>query len=201
MVICCSYFSFSLPPSLSLNPLRGVSSRPSADWAPGVTFSNAPQISWFPRQDFFEFQKWIYWIFAIYLPFDRLTQTEASTCLMLKLIWCQRSVNESTLPLMCTCHSYLINIRFFTKLSNETLFNLVSQTATEKMIWVRLEVESVALVSGVARYLSSTPPPPTSHILSRTSYSGYSKADQKHTLPDAHLSFGDNSLQHLACQR
>ena len=35
-------------PSLEL-ALRGVSSRPSADWAPGVTFSNAPQISRFPR--------------------------------------------------------------------------------------------------------------------------------------------------------
>ena len=46
-------------------------------------FQRTPDFPISSRQDFFEFQKWIYWIFAIYLPFDRLTQTEASTCLML----------------------------------------------------------------------------------------------------------------------
>ena len=42
-------FLLTISLGLSLSPLRGVSSRPSADWAPGVTFSNAPQISRFPR--------------------------------------------------------------------------------------------------------------------------------------------------------
>ena len=52
--------SFSLLVELELASPRGVSSRPSADAAPGVTFSNAPRFPDFSRQDFFEFQKRIY---------------------------------------------------------------------------------------------------------------------------------------------
>ena len=88
---CCSYFSFSWA------GFAGGIKSPICWLGAGChIFQRTPDFPISSRQDFFEFQKWIYWIFAIYLPFDRLTQTDASTCLMLWWIWCQRSVNEST---------------------------------------------------------------------------------------------------------
>ena len=121
---CCSYFSFSPSLSLSLSPLDGGYQVPICWLGAGChIFQRTPDFPISSRPDFFEFQKRIYRIFAIYLALigDPDASLNLSHALM-DLI--SKKCEWINLSYICTCyhHNIIVFVTFlyFKKLSKLT---------------------------------------------------------------------------------